>query len=131
MVVDASALLAVLLREPERDAFIAALGAEGTRLVSAMSHLETSLVLLSRKGRPALRELDLLVHDLEAQIVSVDRDQVLLARDAFERYGKGRHPASLNLGDCCTYALCALTGEPLLFKGGDFARTDLQLVRPA
>lgn len=125
MVVDTSALLAILLGEPDGESFARAMVSDPRRLASAMSVLEASTVLLARKGHAAARELDLLLHALRVTVVSLDADQVLTARAAYERFGKGRHPAALNLGDCCSYALASSTGEPLLFKGNDFSRTDL------
>jgi ribonuclease VapC len=128
MVIDTSALLAVLFAEPEAEAFSRVIAADPRRLVSAMSALEAAVVLTSRKGPVGARELDLLLHTAGMVVVSLDADQVLLARAAYEKFGKGRHPAGLNLGDCCTYALARSTGEPLLFKGDDFSKVDLRLV---
>lgn len=128
MVIDASALLAILLGEPEADDFSRSIAADPKRLVSAISALETAIVVRTRKGPPGIRELDLLLHTAGAVVVSLDADQVLLARSAYETYGKGHHPAALNLGDCCSYALARSSGEPLLFKGGDFSRTDVAKV---
>ena len=128
MVIDASALLAILLGEPEAEEFSRAIASDSKRLVSALSALEAAIVIHSRKGPAGLRELDLLVHSAGATVVSLDGEQVLLARSAYEQYGKGHHPAALNLGDCCSYALSRSSGEPLLFKGNDFSRTDVVAV---
>ncbi len=128
MVIDTSALLAILLGEPEAEAFSQKITKDSKRLVSALSALEAAVVLHARKGPAGLRELDLLLHSAGATIVSFDADQVLLARSAYEKYGKGHHPAALNLGDCCSYALSRSSGEPLLFKGNDFSRTDVNAV---
>lgn len=125
MVVDSSAVLAILFDEPERDAFSDALAAAGVRLMSTVNALETAVVVSSRKGPYGARELDLLLHRAEFDVVPFTSDHLRLARDAYERYGKGRHPAGLNLGDCCAYALARHAGEPLLFKGDDFPRTDV------
>ena len=125
MVVDASAVLAILFNEPERDAFADALSDAGIRLMSGLNVLEAAVVASSRKGPYGARELDLLLHRAEFEVVPFTSDHLRLARDAYERYGKGRHPAGLNLGDCCAYALARHTGEPLLFKGDDFPRTDV------
>jgi ribonuclease VapC len=125
MVVDSSAILAVLLREPERDAFATAIADAGTRLVSSVNALEAAIVVAARKGPSGLRELDLFFHRAGIEVVSFTAAHLGLAREAWERYGKGRHPAGLNLGDCCAYALARHSGEPLLFKGGDFGRTDV------
>jgi len=125
MVIDTSALLAILLGEPEAADFSRAIAADPKRLVSAFSVLEAATVILSRKGSAGTRELDLLLHSAGVTIVSFEADQTLLARAAYEKYGKGHHPAALNLGDCCSYALARSSGEPLLFKGNDFSRTDI------
>ena len=125
MVVDSSAVLAILFSEPERDTFSAALTGAGVRLMSSVNALEAAVVVSSRKGPYGVRELDLLLHHAEFEVVPFTVDHFRLARDAYERYGKGRHPAGLNLGDCCAYALARHTGESLLFKGDDFARTDV------
>jgi ribonuclease VapC len=128
MVIDASALLAILLGEPEAEEFSRLVASDPKRLVSVLSTLEAAIVIHARKGPAGLRELDLLVHSAGATIVSFDADQVLLARSAYDKYGKGYHSAALNLGDCCSYALSRSSGEPLLFKGNDFSRTDVAVV---
>ena len=125
MVVDSSAVLAILFNEPERDMFSDALADAGIRLMSSVNALEAAVVVSSRKGSYGVREFDLLLHRAEFEVVPFTADHLRLARDAYERYGKGRHPAGLNLGDCCAYALARHTGESLLFKGGDFPRTDV------
>lgn len=128
MVIDSSALMAILLQEPESEVFARAIALDPKRLVSAVSVLESAIVLRARKGAAGVRELDLLLHSAGMVVVSFDSDQALQARAAYEKYGKGAHPAGLNLGDCCTYALARSSGEPLLFKGGDFSQTDLPAV---
>ncbi|HVF60752.1 MAG TPA: type II toxin-antitoxin system VapC family toxin [Thermoanaerobaculia bacterium] len=128
MVIDSSALLAILLGEPEADRFARLVALEPRRLASAVSALETAIVIHARKGPAGVRELDLLLHAAGVTIVSLDAEQVLGARAAYEKYGKGHHPAALNLGDCCSYALAHSSGQPLLFKGDDFARTDVTAV---
>jgi ribonuclease VapC len=125
MVVDSSAVLAILFNEAERDTFSDALADVGVRLMSSVNALEAAVVVSSRKGSSGAMELDLLLHRSEFEVVPFTPDQLRLARDAYERYGKGRHPAGLNLGDCCAYALARHTGEALLFKGDDFTRTDV------
>ncbi len=125
MVLDSSAVLAILFREPERDAFATALAAAGQRLMSAVNAFEAAIVVSVRKGPAGVRELDLLFHHAGVDVVSFTQDHLRLAREAWQRYGKGKHPAGLNLGDCCAYALSRHSGEPLLFKGNDFARTDV------
>ncbi len=125
MVIDTSAILAILLGEPDAEVLSRAIAQDSKRLVSALSALEAAIVIHARKGPAGIRELDLFLHSARATVVSLDADQVLLARVAYERYGKGRHPAALNLGDCCSYALSRSSGEPLLFKGNDFSKTDI------
>jgi ribonuclease VapC len=126
MVLDTSAILAILFHESEREAFANAIAAADTRLVSSLNALEAAVVVSARKGPAGARELDLLFHQAAFEIVSFTSEHLLLAREAYERFGKGTHPARLNLGDCCAYALARYSGEPLLFKGNDFSRTDIQ-----
>lgn len=128
MVLDSSAVLAILFDEPERGAFTYAIERDPRRLMSAGNVLESALVAEARRGEPAGRELDLLLYRADVQVVSVDGDQVEFARAAWRRFGKGRHPAGLNFGDCFAYALAASSGEPLLFKGDDFRQTDIVAV---
>jgi ribonuclease VapC len=126
MVIDSSALIALLLAEPETARFVAAIATTSRRLVGAPSYLEAAIVMVSRSGPTAQEKLDRLLTDLAVEIVPFTRDQATLAIAAFRRYGKGTgHVAALNFGDCFTYALAKLTGEPVLFKGNDFARTDI------
>jgi ribonuclease VapC len=125
MVLDTSALLALLLDEPEAEEFRAAVEEDTTRLVSAATLLETALVIEVRKGEPGGRELDTLIHKAEVVVVPVDAEHVSEARRAYRRFGKGRHGAGLNFGDVFAYALARTAGEPLLFKGDDFAKTDI------
>jgi len=131
MVIDTSALVAVLLGEPEARAFAKVMAADPRRLLSAFTAFEAAAVMEARKGESGGRELDLLVYKVGMDIVPMDIGQAELARDAWRRYGKGRHPAGLNLGDCCAYALSKFTGEPLLFKGDDFPKTDVHRVELA
>jgi ribonuclease VapC len=131
MVIDSSALLALLLGEPEAEAFAGAIASDPRRLAAAFSVLETAIVIEAKKGESAGRELDLLLHRAHVDVVVMDAGQVELARTAWRRYGKGRHPAGLNVGDCCSYALARFTGEPLLFKGDDFSKTDIPRAVPA
>lgn len=128
MVIDTSAVVAILLGESEAALFARQIAADPTRLMSAMSALEAAIVMQERKGPAGIGELDLQVQTAGFDIVSLDADQVRLARSAYDEFGQGRHPAKLNLGDCCSYALARATGEPLLFKGNDFSRTDLKAV---
>ena len=125
MVIDTSAMLAIFLGEPERQQFLELLRQADSRLFSAGNALETSIVLEARRGESIIRELDLFVHRTKVEIVSVDTEQVEVARAAGRMYWKGRHPAGLNFGDCFAYALAKTSGEPLLATGSDFARTDI------
>jgi ribonuclease VapC len=130
MVIDTSALLAILRDEPERRRFNELIEASPQRLISAATLLETGIVLEARGGESAGRELDLFLHRARLEIVPVDADQAELARSAFRKYGKGRHPAGLNFGDCFSYALARSAGEPLLYKGSDFSQTDITAACP-
>ena len=129
MVLDTSAVLAILLDEPERRAFTEAIEADATRLMSVASFVECSIVLETRYGPEGVRDLDLLLARAQVQLVPVDADQGYVARQAFRAYGRGRHRANLNFGDCFAYALSRTQAEPLLCKGGDFALTDAVLAR--
>ena len=128
MVIDTSAVLAILLGESERGHFLKLLSDSGIRLVSAANVLETSIVVESRRGESAGRELDLFLHRAKVETIPVDEDQISIARYAWRKFGKGRHPAALNFGDCFAYALTKMSQEPLLAKGGDFSKTDLPLL---
>jgi ribonuclease VapC len=94
--------------------------------MGAFNALETGIVVEARKGEAGGREFDLLIHRAQIEIVAMNADQAELARAAWRKYGKGNHPAGLNIGDCCAYALAKYSGEPLLFKGNDFSQTDIQ-----
>jgi ribonuclease VapC len=125
MVLDTSALMAILLREKEAESFARAIAADPKRLISAFNWLESAMVIEAKKGEAGGRELDLLLHRAQIETVAMNPDQAEIARRAWRLYGKGNHPAGLNIGDCCAYALAKYSGEPLLFKGGDFTRTDV------
>jgi ribonuclease VapC len=125
MVIDTSAIIAILLDEPERRRFNEKIEADPARLVSAASYVESALVIESRLGEAGGREFDLFLHRAVIEVVPVDGDQAEIARRAFRKYGRGRHRANLNFGDCFAYALGKATGEPLLFKGDDFGWTDI------
>ncbi len=125
MVVDTSAILAILFSEADANRFAAAIEADPTRFISAASVLEAAIVAVSRKGPPGERELDFLLLKAGIETVPFNEEQLKLARHAFRTYGKGRHAAGLNFGDCFSYAASKTTGEPLLFKGDDFAMTDV------
>ena len=128
MVIDTSALIAIFLAEAERRQFLDRIVEAATRLISAANALETGIVLEARRGEAAGREFDLFLVRANLQVVPVDSEQVEIARSAWRKYGKGRHPAGLNFGDCFAYALAKSSGEPLLAKGTDFSTTDLELV---
>ena len=131
MVIDSSALVAILLDEPEADSILRAIDADQTRLLCSVHLLEAAMVIEARKGPVGGRELDLLLHRAQVQIVNLTSELAEAARDAWRRWGKGNHPAALNYCDCCAYALAQQLGEPLLFKGENFRRTDVQAALPA
>jgi ribonuclease VapC len=127
MVVDTSVVVAILLKEPDREAFTRKLARASSRQLSSVSYLEAGIVLTSHFGDVAELSLDRMLLQARIEIVPVTPTQAKLAFEAFRRYGKGRHPAKLNLGDCFSYALAKNAAEPLLFKGNDFARTDIMV----
>ena len=128
MIIDSSAIIAVLLDEANAADIARAIEASSQRLLSAANLLEASIVIESRKGEAGGRELDLLIYRAAIEIVAVDQEQAELARIAWRRFGKGRHPAGLNYGDCFAYALARTRQLPLLFQGDDFSRTDIDIV---
>ena len=130
MVIDTSAVIAILLGEPEAQVFAEAIRDSAVRLVSAVSALEASIVIETRKGPAGGRDLDLFLHRANAEVVPFTAEQFEVARNAYRKFGKGIHPAGLNFGDCCAYALARVSGEPLLAKGTDFPRTDITLAYP-
>ncbi len=129
MVVDTSALMAIFFDEPDAAEFEVAIDADPTRLISMGTVLECSMVLEARFGEAGVREFDYLLHRLSFTSTPVDGEQMEWGRLAFRNFGKGRHRAGLNFGDCFAYALSKTSGEPLLFKGGDFSLTDIPVVR--
>ena len=128
MVIDTSALVAILRNEPERPMFVEAIEATDSRRISAATFVEISIVIEGKRGAEGLRDLDLFLTTAGIDLVSVDSEQAHVARRAFTRFGKGRHRAGLNYGDCFSYALAMAVGEPLLFKGDDFGHTDVEPV---
>ena len=126
MIVDSSALLAVLFREPDAERYETALASAPARRMSLANVLEASIVWEGRGGPAAGHRLDVFMEQVGIEMVPVTTDQVVAARHAWRRFGKGNHPAGLNFGDCFAYALAEVTGEPLLFKGDDFALTDIE-----
>ena len=125
MVIDSSALVAVLQDEPERAALVAKIAADPVRLLSAANYLEVAIVIDDRLGAAGARDLKLLLVEAAIRIMPVTVEHAELARTAYRRFGRGNHPARLNFGDCFAYALARETGEPLLYKGGDFGQTDI------
>jgi ribonuclease VapC len=125
MVIDSSALIAVLVGEEGAEAFLDALAAPEGKYMSALNHLESAIVMASRKGEAGSKALAALVAHAQIEILPFDAGQSEIALDAWRRYGKGRHPAALNLGDCAAYALALTLGQKLLFKGGDLVKTDV------
>ena len=128
MVIDTSALIAILCKEPERDRLASAIAADPVRLVSSAIFLESAIVIESRYGASGAMDLDLLLHTMKAQIEAVTEDQTRIGRLAYRQYGKGHHAAALNFGDCFSYALAKVSVQPLLCKGNDFSQTDLPVV---
>lgn len=125
MVIDTSAIVAIFFNEPDAVTYRERIADDPIRLISAATLLETALVIEGRFGEAGGAELDLWLHKAAIEVVTVTAETADQARRAWRRYGKGRHPAALNYGDCFSYALAALSGEPLLFKGDDFAKTDI------
>ena len=117
MVIDTSALLAVLQDEPERSRFNEAIEAADSRMMSTATFVEVSIVIESRYGGEGLRDLDLFIDRAGIELVALDVEQAKVAGQAFSRFGKGRHAAGLNYGDCFAYALANVLGQPLLYKG--------------
>ena len=126
MVIDTSAIVAIVINESDAPRIEVQIADDPVRLISAATVLEATMVIETRLGDAGGREFDLWLLKIGAEIVPVDADQVDAARRAWRRFGKGRHAAALNYGDCFSYALAMTRGEPLLFKGGDFAKTDIK-----
>jgi ribonuclease VapC len=125
MVIDSSALVAILLGESEADRLVDAIAGAEPRLMSAANLLEAAIVVDHQMGPVAGRQLDRFVEQAQLEIEPVTEAQVRIARQAYLDFGRGNHPAKLNFGDCFAYALAKTTGEPLLFKGADFEQTDV------
>lgn len=127
MIVDASAVLAILLSEPDQGKFADRLTMATDRLrMSPVNYLEVITKVLRTKNDLLMTETDNLFDALDIELASVTREQARLAREAYVRFGKGRHPARLNIGDCFAYALSKARDEPLLYKGSDFSQTDVE-----
>lgn len=126
MIVDTSALFALLYEEAEAPALESALAAKGDCAISAATLVESYMLCEGRGGAAGAARLDALLGRITARIIPFTAEHAALARECWRRFGKGRHPAALNLGDCFAYALARARNEPLLFKGDDFAQTDVK-----
>ena len=126
MIIDTSAVVAILLAESDAARYERAISTAWPRRMSMVALLETTMVIEGRSGPEAGHDLDLLLQEADIELAPVTLEQVEAARRAWRRFGKGNHPAALNFGDCFAYALASTTREPLLFKGGDFALTDIE-----
>lgn len=129
MVIDTSALLAILFGEPQSRAFNAKIAQDEVRLMSAASYLEAAIIIDDRLGYEGGRDLKLFMVEAAIEVVPVTLEQAETAREAYRAYGRGNHPARLNFGNCFAYALAKFSGEPLLFKGDDFGKTDIAAVQ--
>jgi ribonuclease VapC len=127
MIVDSSALIAIVRHEPEADTFTEAIGEAASPSISVATFLETAIVLDSRRDPITSGELDRFCKKANMQFIPVDETQARIARQAYRDFGKGSgHPARLNFGDCFAYALAKAMDEPLLYKGADFSQTDVR-----
>jgi ribonuclease VapC len=126
VIVDTSALIAILFKEADAAAFIGAISASDRLAIAAPTLIEVTTVSEGRVGAAMQAELDDLLRTIRPEIVAFTAEHAQIARDGWRRFGKGRHPAGLNLGDCFAYALAKSRGEPLLFKGDDFSKTDVK-----
>jgi len=126
MIVDASAVLAILFAEPDAERFATAIANGRDRAMSAVNWFEAAIAIDRRGGARAAFEFESLINRAAIDVVQYDADQARMAREAFAVWGKGRHSARLNMGDCAAYALSRSRQQPLLFKGGDFALTDIE-----
>lgn len=126
MVIDSSALTAILLQEPDAETLSRAIRDDEVRLMAGPTYLEAAMVVESRRGPAGVLYFDALVERMHLDVAPFTKEHADVARDAFRVFGRGRHPAKLNLGDCISYAFAKVTGEPLLYKGNDFAHTDIR-----
>jgi len=129
VIIDPSVILAILNNEPERNDFIEAITKASSRDMSTAGFVEASIVLENRYGYDGVRDFDLFLVKANIGLVPVDRKQATIARRAYKEYGKGRHPAGLNFGDCFSYALAKAKNDVLLFKGNDFSKTDVRVYK--
>jgi|SRR5579863_6827629 len=125
MVIDSSALLSIYLREPKHETFFEKIARSTIAVIGAPTLLEVTMVLSARTGRDARGEIARSLRRLQIQVIPFTGEHFEVAAEAFHRYGKARHPAALNFGDCMSYAVAAVSGLPLLYIGKDFARTDI------
>lgn len=125
MIIDTSALLAILFAEADAERYAGAIAEAELRLISAANYLEAGIVVDNQIGAAAGRQLDALISRAGVGVEAVTREQADIARQAYLEFGRGNHPADLNFGDCFAYALSKVTGLPLLFKGDDFSETDV------
>src|SRR5215470_8579902 len=128
MIIDSSAILAVILKEPGYERIVHQLATSSATRIGAPTRLETGIVLTARLGPPGKTVLARFLQENSIETVAFGEAHASVALDAYSRFGKGRHPAALNFGDCCTYAVASGAGEPLLCVGDDFTKTDLLLV---
>lgn len=129
MVIETSALIAILQNEPDAERFIRAIVRDSRRLVPVVSALEAEMVAYGRGGEDGVVLLELVLQKLKCETAPCSLDQLAAAQRAFRRFRKGRHPAGLNMGDCFSYALARMSGEPLLFKSEDFSLTEIAPVQ--
>jgi len=129
MIIDTSAIVAILDQEPEANRIVCAIATTSDRMLSAANLVEAGVVMQARRGDEGARDLDLLIAKLKIEIIPVTARQAEIARKAFRRYGRGRHGAKLNFGDCFAYALANDEQAPLLFKGDDFGQTDVAVTQ--
>ncbi len=127
MVIDTSAIIAILAGEPEAEVLTKVIAEAPEIMMSSFSVLEAGIVIEARKGDAGGRELDLFLQRARVRVVPLDSEQASVARSAWRKFGRGRHPAGLNIGDCCAYALAKVSGAPILFKGDDFGKTDIHV----
>jgi ribonuclease VapC len=128
VIVDTSAILAILFDEPDADRYARAIAEAPSCRLSVAGFLEVAIVLESRGGAEAANELDRFLERAAIELAPITVDHAEAARRAWRRFGRGNHPAGLNFGDCFAYAVAEVSGEPLLFKGEDFSRTDIEAV---